>query len=111
MASYPGAKVHRVSRRKLGKGQHVHVPAATVTATAETTTVTLVFSVPVVVSGVIPLTIVGGSPLVSQTVVDSMTVTQVYTSTVATKAWSIAAGIPQVATFQGGGLAAASGTF
>lgn len=111
MASYPGAKVHRVSRRKLGRGQSVPVPAANVTATAATTTVTLVFDKPVVVSGVIPLVIATNPAFVSQTVVDSTHVTQTYATSCAAKAWSVAGGIPQVRTFQGGGLAAASGTF
>ena len=64
MASYPGAKVHRVSRRKLGRGQHVQLPSATVTAAAVTTTVTLTFSQSVVVGGPIPLVL--GTPQTSR---------------------------------------------
>jgi hypothetical protein len=83
---------------------------ATVTPVATTTTVVFTFSVPVVVSGIIPLGITNGATLVSQVVNSSTEVTQVYSATVATATWSIPANAP-VATYQGGGLAPASGTF
>ena len=111
MASFPGAKVHRVKRTKLGKGQHVQLPPVTVTVTSATATATLTFSVPVVINGTIPLVVSGGVTLVSQTIVSSTVVQQLFSGPLATHTWSIAGGIPQVATFQGGGLAPASGTF
>jgi len=111
MASFPGAKVHRVSRRQLGKGQHIQLPPVTVSVTAATDTATLTFSVPVIVSGNIPLAVSGGVTLVSQTVVSPTEVQQVFSGALSGLAWSIAGGIPQVATFQGGGLAPSSGTF
>ena len=46
MASFPGAKVHRVKRTRLSKGQHVLMPPVTITATASTTTITLTFPCP-----------------------------------------------------------------
>jgi hypothetical protein len=110
MASYPSSKVHRPSRRKLGRGQSVQRAAATVTPVASTVTVVLTFDVPVVVSGIIEMNVETGIPLVSQVQDTPTQVTQVYDSSVAGKDWSIAAGAP-VATFQGGALAPASGTF
>lgn len=110
MASYPSAKVHRVSRRKLGRGQHVQLPSATVTGAAATVTVTLTFSVPVVVGGPIPLVLGTPQTPVSQIQTSPTTVQIVYPLTVAGETWSIGSGAP-VSTFQGGGLAPASGTF
>ena len=110
MASFPGSKVHRVSRRKLGRGQHVPRPVVTVTAAAATVTVTLTFSMPVIVSGTIKLNLSGSQTLVSQTITSSTVVTQVYSATVVGDTWSISSGAP-VATYQGGTLAPASGTF
>lgn len=110
MASFPSAKVHRQNRRKLGRGQHPQLAAATVTASASTVTVTLTFNVPVVVSGIIPMNVQTGIALVSQVQASTTTVTQVYASTVVGKTWSIAGNAP-VRTYQGGGLAPASGTF
>ena len=85
-------------------------PVATVTASASTVTVTLTFSLPVIVSGNIPLNLSGSQTLVSQTITSSTVVTQVYSATVVGDTWSIASGSP-VATYQGGTLAPASGTF
>jgi len=110
MASFPGSKVHRVSRTKLGKGQHVQLAPVTITATASTTTITLTFSEAVVVSGDIPLVSSAGE-FVSQTVVSDTEVQQVWSASQATATWSIAANCGAVATFWGGGNAAAGGTF
>lgn len=110
MGSYPTPKVHRVSRRQLGRGQHVQQAPATVTASASTSTVTLTFSVPVVVSGTIDLNLGTPETLVSQTQTSPTTVVQHYASSVSGSTWSVHAGAP-VATFQGGALAPASGTF
>jgi hypothetical protein len=110
MASFPSSKVHRPSRRKLGRGQSVQKAPATATPVATTKTVVITFDRPVVVSGTIELNVEGAIPLVTQTVDSPTQVTQVYDSTVAGADWAINAGAP-VATFQGGGLAPASGTF
>ena len=110
MASFPSAKVHRVSRTKLGKGQHVQLPPVTIAATASTTTITLTFSVPVIVSGNIPLASSAGT-FVSQTTVSPSEVRQVWSTSQAGATWSIAGGTPEIATFQGGGNAPAGGTF
>ena len=111
MASFPSELVHREPRNKLGKGQHVPQPPATVAMTSAANTATLTFSVPVVVSGPIPVAVGGGLTIVSQTFVSSTVVQQLYSGPLAGLSWSIAGAIPQVATFQGGTLAPASGTF
>jgi hypothetical protein len=110
MASYPSAKVHRFSRRQLGRGQHVQQPSVVATPVATTTTVVITFGVPVVVSGTINLHLSGSHTLVSQTVNSPTQVTQVYSATVVGATWSLSSAEP-VATFQGGSLASASGTF
>lgn len=110
MASYPGAKVHRSSRRKLGRGQSVQRSPATVTPVATTSSVALTFDVPVVVSGNIPLNLDPAVALLSQVQTDARHVTQTYAATVVGSDWSITAAAP-VRTTQGGGLTAASGTF
>jgi len=109
--AFPNAKKHRPSRRKLGKGQTRMVPPVTVTVTDSTTTVTLTFSVPVIVTGNIPLHVSGGLTLVTQVITSPTVVTQTYSASVSAKTWSINANDPSISTFQGGGVAPASGTF
>jgi hypothetical protein len=110
MASYPGSKVHRSSRRKLGRGQHVQLSPAIASLAASTSTVTITFNVGVIVSGAVNLHLSTGGPLVSQAQTSPTTVVQHYTSSVVGATWSITPNEP-VATFQGGGLATARGTF
>lgn len=111
MASFPGAKVHRHNRRKLGRGQVPSRPPVAVTASASTVTVTLTFSVPVVVSQNIDLHLSPSHTLLTQVQNDGVTVTQTYDASVVGSTWTIDAGTPGIATFQGGGVAAATGTF
>lgn len=111
MASFPGSKVHRPSRRKLGRGQSVQVPSVLAAATAATTLVTITFPVPVVVNGIVPLVVNGGPEFVSQTVVSQTVVHQTFDTSCAGKTWHIAGGGPEVRSYEGGVLAAASGTF
>ncbi len=110
MASYPGAKVHRENRRKLGRGQSVQKAPATITATAATVTVTFTTSVPVVISGIVPVTTSNGV-FVSQTVLSPTSFQQVFSLTQAAATISIPANCGVIATFQGGGNAAFSETF
>jgi hypothetical protein len=110
MASFPSPKVHRSSRRKLGRGQHVQQPAVVATPVATTDTVVITFSLPVIVNGNLNLNTSVGT-LVSQVITSPTVVTQVYSVSVAAATWSIAGGDPTVQTFQGGQLAPASGTF
>ena len=91
-------------------GNTCHGRLPLVTASASTVTVTLTFSLPVIVSGNIPLNLSGSQTLVSQTITSATVVTQVYSATVVGDTWSIGSGAP-VATYQGGTLAPASGTF
>ena len=110
MASYPGPKVHRVSRRKLGKGQHPQPVPASITATVETTTVHLAFDRPVIISGAIPY-VTSTGVVDSQTIVDNQHVDLVCSTSQEDATWSIAGNCGAIATFQGGGNAPAGGTF
>lgn len=109
--AYPGPKVHRPSRRHLGRGQ---TPAGTgvsanVTSSG-TTNLTITFARPVVVTGTIPTT-VATLTLVSQTVVSPTVVTQVWSGNVATHAFVLPANAVNIATYQGGGNYGQTGTF
>lgn len=103
--------IRRRDRRKLGKDQYPTQSAVTVIVSSSgTTNMTLTFSRPVVVTGTIGTT-VAGLTLVSQTVVSPITVSQVWSGNVATKAWTVPGDSTVVATATGGRLAGASGTF
>lgn len=111
MSSYPGGKVHRPSRRHLGKGQYPTSANITVAATSTgTTNVTLTFARPVTVSGPIGVT-VATLTLVSQAIVSPTVVTQVWTGNVATHAYTVPSNDPHVSSYQGGALVGTSGTF
>lgn len=111
MASFPGPKVHRVNRRKLGRGQFPTPAAVTPVITSAASVATITFPVPVVVSGVIPLAVVGGPTFVSQTIVSSTVVTQTFSAALSTHTYSLPANAANVKTAQGGGTAAVAGTF
>lgn len=108
---YPGANVHRGSRRKLGRGQYPSSANITVAATSTgTTNVTLTFARPVVVTGNIGVT-VATLTLVSQAIVSPTIVTQVWSGNVATHAFAVPSNDPHVSSYQGGALVGTSGTF
>jgi hypothetical protein len=109
--SYPGAKVHRVSRRKLGRGQYPASTGTTVVLTDATTLLTMTFARPVVVTGIIPVTVAGGPTLVSQSVISSTIVTQTYTATLVGHLVTFPPNAANVTTQQGGGVAGTSVTF
>ena len=110
MASFPGPKVHRANRRKLGRGQHIHNPNAIASPVASGSDVVVNFDRPVVVNG--PLAIaVGALHIVSQTPVTAAQLRVTMSGPVVGLAWNIPAGQSTILTYQGGGLAAASGTF
>ena len=111
MASYPGPKVHRVNRRKLGKGQYPTPAPVSVVVTDAGSTATLTFSSAVVVTGTIGLNVSGGLTLTSQTQTSANVVQQVYSAALSAKTWSIPANAPNVQSTFGGKLAPASGTF
>jgi hypothetical protein len=109
--SFPGAKVHRVNRRKLGRGQFpTATGVAAVITSSGTTNLTITFARPVVVTGTIPTT-VATKTLVSQTVVSGTVVTQVWSGNVTGLAYTLPAGAANVQTYQGGPTLGTSGTF
>jgi hypothetical protein len=111
MAGYPTTKVHRPSRRKLGKGQYPASVSVGVTVTSSgTTNVTLTFSQPVVVRGTIGVT-VAGKTLVSQTIVSPTEVTQVWSGNVTGLAYTVPSADPHVSGQLGGQLVGSAGTF
>ena len=110
MASFPGAKVHRESRRKLGRGQTVQQTPVMITATASTVTVTYTLNRPCVINGIVP-TVTSNGALVSQHVTSPTQFEQVFTLTQAAATISIPANCGQIKTFQGGGNSSFSETF
>lgn len=108
---YPGSKVHRVNRRKLGRGQFPATVSVTAAITSSgTTNLTLTFSGPVVVTGTIPTT-VATRTLVSQTIVSPTVVTQVWSGNVTGLAYTLPSNPANVSTYQGGVVAGIAGTF
>lgn len=109
--AFPGPKVHRVSRRKLGRGQTNAATGVTCTITSSgTTNLTMTFSRPVVVTGTIPTT-VATRTLVSQTVVSGTVITQAWSGNVTTLAYALPSNAANVKTYQGGMVAGTTGTF
>ena len=109
MASYPGSKVHRVNRRKLGRGQSTSFPTAGLTVTGAAELVTLTFSEPVVAKLPIAITLSAGGPVLSQTQISPTVVHIVTTSAVTGASYTVPAN--SAATLLGGGAAGAAGTF
>lgn len=107
---YPTANVHRRSRRKLGRGQFGTALGVAVTVTASASTATLTFARPVVVTGTIPMT-VATRTISSQTIVSPTVVTILFSGALTTLAWTVPAGAANVATYQGGPVLGAAGTF
>lgn len=98
------------SRRKLGRGQTIPVPGVTVTITATGSVAHVVFSVPVVINGNVPMT-VAGKTFVSQTIVSQTQVDVTYSGALTGLAWAYP-GVDQVIkSMQGGFVAQAAGTF
>lgn len=107
--SFPTPKVHRVNRRKLGKGQHVQLPPATCVVTSSGDVAVLTFNTPVVVNGSLDLHPTALS-LVSQTQISATVWHVTYGSALTGVAYTgIAAGSPIVNTMQGGGFAGIPG--
>jgi len=111
MASYPGANVHRRSRRKLGRAQYPQLAQASMIPVDTTAVVVITFSKPVIVSGVIDLHLDPAIALVSQVVTGPDEVTQTYLTTVSGSDWSFEGGIGSVRTREGGAVAPSAGTF
>jgi len=111
MASYPGANVHRRSRRKLGRAQYPQLEAATMAPVDTVAEVVITFSVPVIVSGDIDLQLDPPVPLLTQVVTSPTVVTQTYGATVTGSDWVFAGGTGNVRTREGGAVAPAAGSF
>lgn len=108
---YPGSKVHRVSRRKLGRGQYPLSAAVTATlANPSADVISITFSQPVVVTGTIPLTTSTGV-LVSQSVSSSTVVLQTYNVSQAAATVTLPGNAANVSTYQGGRVVGTTTTF
>lgn len=110
MATFPGAKVHRTSRRKLGRGQAVLVPPTAAVLTGSVDTVTITFSAPMICTGPVGLT-VATLTIVSQTIVSPTVITVLMNGAVATHLGTLPANDPHLRNFQGGSNALATATF
>jgi hypothetical protein len=109
--AYPGAKVHRTSRRKLGRGQYPPSLGTTVTLTNPSANVVdLTFARPVVVTGIIP-TQTSAGVLVNQQVSSGTLVIQTYNVSQAAATIVFPPNAANVTTQQGGGVAGTSITF
>jgi hypothetical protein len=111
MASFPTSKVHRVSRRKLGRGQSVPVMPVVATITAVGSVAHVAFSSPVVVNGPLPLAVAGGPTYESQVLSTPSLLLVTFSAALAAKTWVLTGGGDVVLSMQGGVLAPASGTF
>ena len=110
MATFPGANVHRPSRRNLGKGQHTQLPGADVTITTSTPVVHMVFSIPVIVRGLLDPGVTGLHPI-SQVIVSPTQVDVTMSGATTGLAYDYPPGDPLVSTKQGGQETGSSGTF
>lgn len=111
MASYPGAKVHRRNRRKLGRGQFTAVSAAVPNVTNDGATVFINWTVPVVVRGNLDIHLSAGRTLLTQDVDAAGNITQTYSESVAGLSWAILTGDPIVRSRHGGPISGGTGTF
>jgi hypothetical protein len=110
MASFPGAKIHRVTSRKLGRGQSPSIPPATLTiSTVSADVFRVVSSIPAVFS-----TTGAGITVATLTFVSAVQVSQTeldvtMSGALSGHAYVVPANI--ATTFLGGGSAGTSGTF
>lgn len=109
MASYPGSKVHRRNRRKLGRGQAVAAPTTSVTVTSASADVMKIVSSDPVVWGAAIAATVATLTIVSQTVVSATEVHITFSGAVSTHAYTVPAGAGT--NYAGGVTLPASGTF
>lgn len=109
MASFPGAKVHRKNRRKLGRGQFPPLASPTLTVTAHSADVArVVSSVPVVWGPMSGMT-VATLTFASAAVVDQYTVDVTFSGALAGHAYTVPVGAGTA--YNGSPTPAASGTF
>jgi hypothetical protein len=107
---YPGPKIHYPSRRHLGRGQFPTAIGVAVTITFSGSTATLTFARPIVVTGVLPLTVTGLT-LVTQTVVSPTVVTQLFSGPLINLTYLLTSGTKAAQTNQGGPIEGTYGTF
>lgn len=108
---FPGAKVHRTSRRKLGRGQYPVSVAATATLTNPSANVVQVtFSAPVAITGTIPLQTSTGT-MVNQQISSGTVATQTFNTSQATATVTLANNASNIRTYQGGGVAGTTVVF
>lgn len=109
--AYPGAKVHRVNRRKLGRGQYPSSLGTTAVLTNPSAmVVAITFARPVVVTGNIPL-ITSSGVFEIQQVISPTVVQQTFTASQAAATVTLPTNAANVATYQGGGVAGVAVTF
>lgn len=109
--AYPGPKVHRIARRRLGRGQFPAAMGVGVTVTSTgTTNMRMTFARPVVVTGTIPST-VATKTIVSQAIVSPTVVDQVWSGNVTGLAYTVPSAANNVKSYQGGDVIGAAGTF
>jgi hypothetical protein len=108
--SFPSSKVHRVSRRKLGRGQATVAPGVPITVTGAGSTATLTAARPVVVTGQPNLT-VATRTIVSYAVVSPTVITVLMSGALTGLAYSLPSPQPKIATYQGGPVLGTTGTF
>jgi len=110
MASYPGSKVHRKNRRKLGRGQTPSYPPTAVTVTSTgADTFKVVAAVPCVFDTSGAGITVATLTFVSATQVSTTELDVTMSGAISGHAYSIPGGLG--VNFMGGATAAASGTF
>jgi hypothetical protein len=102
---FPNAKVHRRSRRKLGRGQIKPLPQVTVTPTDSGSTVILTFNLPVVINGSLDIK-PSGLTFVGQVQTSQTVWTLTYSGATTGKTYTgIPAGSPVIQSMQGGQFA------
>ena len=101
---------YKRNQRKLGRGQFPGPTSVLVTPSVATTTVTLTYNVPVVVTDT-PDFEVAGKTVTGFTVVSPTVVHLTLNASGAGAAWTQGASDPNVRSYQGGYVAAATGTF
>jgi hypothetical protein len=108
--AYPGPKVHRVSRRKLGRGQYPNSVQVTVTAATTTPNVTLTFSSPVVFRNANGFAI-SGQTIVSASQTSPTTVEIVMSGTTTSAAYTFNGSSGGISSASGGAINSIAGTF
>ena len=113
--AFPGPKVHRVNRRKLGRHQVPSVPPITFVfspsgAAATVAVYTVTSSVPVVVTGLIPFTTSTPGTVASQTIISPTQLAVTFSAaTASTATWALVAAPATVAGYQGNVAAGVTG--